>query len=88
MTDYTIIKDDKIRTKICELMSDMLDSPDESGIYPTSKFMSKMEDFVLETRGMAVGWAFGEACASMDKGLDPRKYDQANLISRIKEDFA
>lgn len=48
--DYTIIKDNRIRTKICELMSEMFDNPDKYGIYPTSKFMSKMEDFVLEER--------------------------------------
>ena len=45
--DYTVIKNDKIRSKICELMSEMLDNPDEHGIYPTSKFMSKMEDYCI-----------------------------------------
>ena len=46
--DYTVIKDDPIRSKICELMSEMLDNPDEHGIYPTSRFMSKMEDYILQ----------------------------------------
>ena len=45
--DYTIIKNDKIRSKICKLMSAMLDNPDDSGIYPTSEFMSKMEDYCI-----------------------------------------
>jgi len=48
--DYTIIKDNFIRTQICELMSDMLDNPDENGIYPTSEFLSKMEDYCIELR--------------------------------------
>ena len=46
-TDYTEIADDEIRTKICDLMSEMLDNPDEHGIYPTSKFMWKMEQYIL-----------------------------------------
>lgn len=48
MPDYTHIRDDRIRTKVCELMSEMLDNPDEHGIYPTSRFMWKMETFILE----------------------------------------
>ncbi len=46
--DYTKIQDDRIRGVICDLMSEMLDNPDESGIYPTSRFMWKMESFVLD----------------------------------------
>lgn len=46
--DYTEIRDEKIRGKICELMSEMLDNPDENGIYPTSRFMWKMETYILE----------------------------------------
>lgn len=45
--DYTEVRDDRIRTVICKLMSEMLDNPDEHGIYPTSKFMWKMETFIL-----------------------------------------
>jgi DNA-directed RNA polymerase subunit RPC12/RpoP len=29
-------------------MSDMLDNPDEIGIYPTSQFMAKMEDYICD----------------------------------------
>lgn len=45
--DYTEIRDDRIRGKICELMSEMLDNPDDHGLYPTSRFMWKMETFIL-----------------------------------------
>lgn len=48
--DYTEIRNNGIRTKICELMSEMLDNPDEHGLYPTSKFMWKMESYILEKR--------------------------------------
>lgn len=47
----TQIKNDRIRTKICKLMSAMLDNPDENGIYPTSEFMSKMEDYCISLKG-------------------------------------
>ena len=42
--DYTEIRDDAIRGKICKLMSD------EHGIYPTSKFMWKMETYCMGLR--------------------------------------
>lgn len=80
MEDYSIIKNDRIRTKICNLMSDMLDNPDEYGIYPTGKFMSKMEDFCLELRYEAMGWTWAECCTMLDNNKDPREHDQANLI--------
>ena len=48
--DYTEIRDEKVRTEICKLMSEMLDNPDEIGIYPTSEFMWKMETYILNTR--------------------------------------
>jgi len=50
--DYTEIRDDRIRTTICALMSEMLDNPDEHGIFPTSRFMWKMETFILEEKAV------------------------------------
>lgn len=47
---WTIIKDDRIRGVICNLMSEMLDNPNKHGIYPTGRFMSKMEQFILDER--------------------------------------
>ncbi len=49
---YTVVRNERIRGNICELMSEMLDNPDENGIYPTSRFMWQMETFILdELRG-------------------------------------
>jgi len=87
MSRYTIIKNHRIRTKICELMSEMLDNPDEHGIYPTSEFMSKMEDFCLELRHEAIGWTWAEACCLLDNDADPRKYEQGNLITDSARDL-
>ena len=58
--EYTQIKDSDIRTKVCELMSEMLDNPDDAGIYPTSKFMSKMETYIIEVRDQARAEERGE----------------------------
>lgn len=48
--DYTEVRDVNIRSKICDLMSKMLDNPDVNGIYPTSKFMWEMESYCLELK--------------------------------------
>lgn len=52
--DYTEIRDERIRSKICELMSEMLDNPDKYEIYPTSKFMWEMETFILSETKMSM----------------------------------
>ena len=48
--DYTEIKDQEVRGEICKFMSEMLDDPDKHGIYPTSRFMWKMERYILAMR--------------------------------------
>lgn len=48
--DYTEIRDERIRGKINDLLLEMFDSPNEYGIYPTSRFMWKMETFILEEK--------------------------------------
>ena len=50
MANYTEVRDNEIRTTICDLMSEMLDNPDEHGIYPTSRFMWKMENYCIALR--------------------------------------
>ena len=81
--DYTKIKDERIRGIICDLMSEMLDNPDKSGIYPTSKFMSKMEDFVIEERQFIVGKTYAQACILADRGRDLRKYPFPKFAEEI-----
>jgi hypothetical protein len=54
--DYTEIRDERVRGKICGLMSEMLDNPDEHGIYPTSKFLWEMEDFILAENQRLQKW--------------------------------
>ncbi len=36
-----------LRTAICRIMSEMLDNPDEHGIYPTGRFMDRIEALLV-----------------------------------------
>ncbi len=38
---------DVLRTAIMRIMSEMLDEPDEHGIYPTSRFMDRIEALLV-----------------------------------------
>ena len=38
---------DVLRTAICRIMSEMLDDPDEHGIYPTGRFMDRIETLLV-----------------------------------------
>ena len=46
---------DKDRTKICQIISDMLDNPDEYGIYPTSTAYTRLEHYIEQQRIEAIG---------------------------------
>ena len=35
----------------------------------------------------ALGWAWAEACNQLDRGEDPREYDQAGLLPRAYKDL-
>lgn len=84
--DYTVIKNERIRAKIHKLMSNMLDHP-QGGIYPTSEFMSKMEDYCLKLRHEAIGWTWAQACTLLDKDVDPRNYNQGHLLPDCIKDL-
>lgn len=76
------------RQYICEVISRMLDNPNENGIYPTTEVYDMLENFIHSVRVSAVGWAWAEACSQLDKGKNPRTYDMGELIVRIEEDFS
>lgn len=75
------------RATICEIISEMLDNPDENEIYPTTKSYDRLEEYVKSVRTQAVGWAWAEACTQLDNGNDPREYDQSNLIDRSENEL-
>ena len=79
---------DKDRTAICEIISDMLDNPDSSGIYPTSTAYIRLEHYIDGVRAEAIGWTHADACTSLDKGDDPRLSNVPDMLARAKVDLA
>ncbi len=41
------MKNDVLRTAVMRIMSEMLDDPDEHGIYPTGRFMDRIEALLV-----------------------------------------
>ena len=77
----------KDRGMICKIISDMLDNPDEYGIYPTSKAYNELERYVEGVRGEAIGWAHANACIDLDNGKDPRQKEVPELLERAMVDL-
>jgi hypothetical protein len=75
----------KDRDKIHEIISTMLDNPDEHGIYPTSKAYHKLEMYVITQRIEALGWCYAYCCNLLDKGADPRQVEVPELIDAFNE---
>ena len=79
---------DKDRTAICKIISDMLDNPNEHGIYPTSTAYARLEHYIEGARAEAIGWAHADACVTLDKGGDPRLTIVPELLSNAQVDLA
>jgi|SRR3990167_2783386 len=52
---------DKDKIAICKIISDMLDNPDESGIYPTSTCYTRLEEYIAGVRAEANQWRHANA---------------------------
>jgi len=78
---------EKDRTAIVKIISEMLDNPDKSGIYPTSTAYLKLEHYIEQERMLALGWASADACASLDRGTDPRLMDVPDIVARARKDL-
>ena len=79
---------DKDRTAICNIVSEMLDSPDKSGIYPTTVCYEKLEQLIEEARTEALGWMHADCCVTLDNGDDPRRMDMADMLNRANRDLS
>ncbi len=75
------------RSKVCNIISEMLDHPDEYGIYPTTKACNQLERLLQKVRFEAIGWAWMDACLQLDNGRDPRRYEQSQLVERASKDL-
>lgn len=78
----------KDRSEIYSIISDMLDNPDESGIYPTSTAYTKLEHYVEQQRHEALGWAHAEFCTNLDKKIDPRLIDVPAFLEKANKDLS
>ena len=79
---------DKDRKVICEIISDMLDNPDNHGIYHTSTCYTKLEHYIESVRIQAIGWMHANACVVLDKGDDPRLIEVPAILAQAKIDLA
>jgi len=78
---------DKDRTEICNIISDMLDNPDEHEIYPTSTAYTRLEIYIESQRAEVLGWAVADACTALDRGEDPRLMNVPDIFDRMKQDL-
>jgi len=79
---------EKDRTVICKIISNMLDNPDKSGIYPTSTCYTSLELYIEQVRIEALGWALADACIFLDQGRDPRTENVPGILKRALEDLS
>ena len=75
------------RTEICKIISEMLDRPDSSGIYPTSMAYTKLEHYIEQERMTAIGWIHARCCVSLDRGNDPRVLEVPELLEQARKDL-
>lgn len=78
---------DKDRTEICNIISDMLDNPNEHEIYPTGTAYTRLEIYIESQRAEVLGWAIADACTAIDKGGDPRLMNVPDIFDRMKKDL-
>jgi hypothetical protein len=79
---------DKDRTEICRIISEMLDNPGECEIYHTTKAYDELEKYIRSVRVEALGWAYADACTTLDRGQDYREIEVPSIIKRALIDLA
>jgi len=77
----------KDRKIIEDIISEMLDNPDSSGIYPTTKAYHALESLVEDRLVEAIGWTHADDCVDLDRGNDPRKKNIPEMLSRAIKDL-
>jgi len=75
------------RTAICAIISQMLDNPDEQGIYPTTRTFDELEALVHDERISALGWASAYFCTMLDAGKDLRQDVVPDMLSQALIDL-
>lgn len=77
------------RTKICDVISEMLDNPDNYGIYPTTKAYNALEEYIEGVRVQAVSWTYAHICTRLDADADndPRVMLVPDLLANALKDL-
>ncbi len=75
------------RIEIVKIISDMLDHPDDCGLYPTSTAYTRLEWYINAERMKAIGWAHTKACIAMDRKEDPRLLEIPDIIEQAEKDL-
>lgn len=78
----------KDRENIVLAISNMLDNPDEHGIYPTSTAYTRLEHYMNQVRLEAIGYAHALCCSYLDKGEDPRIIEIPVILDRVRRDLS
>jgi hypothetical protein len=77
----------KDRAEICKIISEMLDNPDEIGIYQTTKAYDQLTALVHSARVEAIGWAYTYACLKLESGADLRETHVHDLLEQAENDL-
>ncbi len=77
----------KDRTKICKIISNMLNNPNEHGIYPTDTAYSQLEMYMIQERVQVLGWMYAEACNALDRGEEIRTMEIPDILARMHKDL-
>lgn len=77
----------KDRAEICKIMGDMLEKPDDCGVYPTTLAYDRLEQLVDAARTEAIGWTHADACTTLDAGGDPRQTEVPDMLCRARVDL-
>lgn len=79
---------DKDRANVHRAVSEMLENPDECGIYPTGKAYDELIALIQSARHEGLGWMHAELCSRLDKGEDPRTVEVPELLEAANYDLA
>ena len=87
---------DVLRTAVMRIMSEMLDDPDEHGIYPTGRFMDRIEALlvsmmvvpgVMQLSGSEAVFGFAGWLTSRDEAVTAGAKHDAAIWAELVDEF-
>lgn len=68
---------EKDRTAILSIMNEIPES-----------LLNDLEQYIDGVRAQTLGWAYADACVSLDRGIDYRTIEAPSIFSRAMSDLA